>query len=69
MVYHLEGIPYISAAGNSFIAGDSAAIAVDPIGWMKVIADVAKESSFKQVVGVLGNTFYPGLGSFATQFM
>jgi len=69
ITYHLEGTPYISSAGNSFIAGDSAMVSVDPIGWMKVIADVAKQSSFKSVAGVIGDSFYPGLGTFAKTFL
>lgn len=69
ITYHLEGTPYISASGNSFIAGDSAMVSVDPIGWMKVIADVAKQDSFKTIVGMAGDTFYPGLGTFAKKFL
>jgi len=69
ITYHLEGTPFISANGNSFIAGDSAQVSVNPMGWMKVIAQVAREDSFKTIVGVAGNTFYPGLGTFAKRFL
>jgi hypothetical protein len=63
LVYHLEGIPVVSSTANAVIGSDTTGVAVDPVGWMNVIKDVAAMPSFRCAVETVGNSFFPGLGT------
>lgn len=63
IVYHLEGTPFISATAASIIGADSSSVAVDPLGFMNVIREVAQTPTFKALAVGVGDTFYPGLGT------
>jgi hypothetical protein len=63
LVYHLEGVPVVASTANAVIGSDTTGIAVDPVGWMNVIKDVAAMPSFRCAVETVGNSFFPGLGT------
>lgn len=63
VVYHIEGIPFISATAGQIIGSDSSVVVCDPVGWMNVIKDVASSPTFRSFVEGVGNSFFPGLGT------
>lgn len=63
ITYHLEGNPFISATAGSIIGSDSSSVAVDPLGFMNVIREVAAMPTFKALAIGVGDSFFPGLGT------
>lgn len=69
VIYHIEGIPFISTSTTGYVAGDSLDINVDPISWLKAIQRAANLPSFRQAGAAGLDSVYPGLGTFAKRFM
>jgi len=65
VIYHLEGIP--STTTTQYIVADSVSTAVDPVGFMNVVKEVANLPSFRSMATGALNSFYPGLGTLANR--
>jgi len=67
IIYHLEGLPSYQSSSGIGIAGDAAAVSVNPLGFLNAVQTVAKMPAFRAGVETLGNSFFPGLGSLANR--